>query len=312
MGSFSGSAAIGAGFRLIAREPLAFLVWCLVYFVLVVAPALWMISQVMPAFMALAQSAAAGVEPAPADMTKLQGLILGLEPVMFLGWTASSAVLASAVFRAALTPDDRSAFFLRLGGRELWVGLVVLVMLVLYFIAVLVMMLPALMIAGAAAATQSNGIVALAPLVMIIGFSVIVWAFMRLSIGPPASFDKGTFLLFESWSLTRGHALRMFGVALALVVIIWFAELVLSIAGVVIFFAANDIEVLSNTWASDPSKAFTGVSPVTWIMLGAFFAVFATWMHVLFWAAWAEIYRGITTTEPAEPAWRTAASAPSG
>ena len=59
MGSFSGSAAIGAGFRLIAREPLAFLAWCLVYFGFVTAPALWMISQLMPTVMALAQSAAA-------------------------------------------------------------------------------------------------------------------------------------------------------------------------------------------------------------------------------------------------------------
>ena len=297
---------------MIAREPLAFLAWCLVYFGFVTAPALWMISQLMPTVMALAQSAAAGIDPTAGEMTRLQGLILGLEPVLFLGATASSALLACAVFRAALTPEDRHFFFLRLGARELWVGLVVLVMLALYAIAIVVMMLPALMVAGAAAATQSNGMIALAPLLMMLGFGVIVWGFMRLSLGPPASFDKGTFLLFESWAMTRGHALRMFGVALALVVIIWLAELVLSLAGVAIFFAANDIEVLSSTWSSDPSKAFSGVSPMTWVVLAALFTVFSTWVHVLFWAAWVEIYRGVTTTEPVEAAWRTSAPELSG
>jgi hypothetical protein len=53
MQNISVGAAIGEGFRLIRREPLALLAWSLVYFVFGVLPSIWLLTQMIPIYIAL-------------------------------------------------------------------------------------------------------------------------------------------------------------------------------------------------------------------------------------------------------------------
>src|ERR1700755_1712497 len=58
MQSFSCGAAIGAGFRVIGRHPLAVLAWAAVYLIFVLAPALAVVRYVLPDVLAGVQQAA--------------------------------------------------------------------------------------------------------------------------------------------------------------------------------------------------------------------------------------------------------------
>jgi hypothetical protein len=300
MAEFSGGSAITAGFRLIGREPLAFLVWTLVYLVIGVLPAGWMLSEILQGFGPLMEAAKTGGEPRMDDMFAFQARMLRFQGLYYLAAIVSMTLLLSAVYRACLGTRPDGVFHLRLGTQELWLGLVILVLYVLMFIGMFVMMLPMFIVIGVMAATKSEALAWVAPLIMFVGFGVIVWAALRLSLAPIMSFQENTFRLFESWSVTRGHALKMFGVALALIVIIWIIELVL---GAVAFGAVLGQLPAQGLADADPMQPFQALQRMGlgfWAAVAVGVALLGTFFNVLFGAAWAEIYRGLTpAVEPA-------------
>ena len=72
----------------------------------------------------------------------------------------------------------------------------------------------------------------------LIAVVVLVWLGLRLSMAAPMTFVDRQFRLFESWSLTRGSAWRLLGVAVLSLLMVFVLELV--VAGVVLgaMFAA--------------------------------------------------------------------------
>ena len=302
MGEFSADRAITAGFRLIGREPAAFLVWIVAYLVIGVAPQMGAFALILPQWSRLMQEVAASAASHStmnsAAMMRAQFGMLQLEPLIWITSLVSHTVLFAAVYRAVLFPEDRRFFYLRLGGRELWLGLVLMVLVVMAFLLMLVTMLPTGIAIGlmAALGRGAPGVQFLAfPLVFAV-LAAVVWVLLRLSLAPPQSFAERGFRLYESWDLTRGHAGKMFLVVLAFVVMAWIAEAIL--AAVLLGLAGGFADPASLwTWVRHPRFDLAALAP--WLVAGGLaVGVLSVAFITLFAAGWAEIYRDLTR-EPA-------------
>jgi len=287
--------AIRAGLSLVGREPLAVCVWALTYLLVALLPSVWVMLRLAPEFTALATAN-------PQDVSQMMGLqmkMLQAQGVGYLGSIVLMALLASATYRAVLDPQDRRYFYLRLGSREFWVGLVWVVLMVMLFMGWFVLMIPLMIvgaIAGAAKAGAIGGLFVLLAAVAL--FGVLVWAALRLSMGPVMSFAENSFVLFESWRLTRGAGWRLFGALLALWALLVVVELALFVVVMVVAaavpFPAFDAAALAEPGAM--SRLL--LHPVAVLGMLLLSLVTAAWYAVC-GGAWADLYRQLTAPEPA-------------
>lgn len=288
MGRISVGEALGAGFALIRREPVAFLVWCAIYFLISALPRAVVWPQMMEVYRSIGSNPQAAL-PAQSRLGAYQpvSLILGL---------ALFAVMPAAIFRAVLFPEDRRFFYLRLGMREFWTFIVTLVVVVMWMIGIIALMVPVgIFTVGVAAAASGAGGAAVAVLVVLVGYFAAIglstWFVLRFSLAPVMSFAENTFRVPESWRLTKGHAWRMFLVGLGLFAMVVILEVAL-LAGAFAFLTvggSGPVSVFRN-----PNQMFVLISQVTLPQMLAgsvVLAVLAVWGYVMGGAAWASIYR---------------------
>ncbi len=298
MGDFSGTGAIGAGFRLIGREPLAFLAWILSFLLLGVLPQVGFFAAILPQWSRMMQEIAAH-GPAHTPMTSLgmfraQAGMMQLQPLVWLSSLVSRTLVLSAIYRAVLEPEDRGFFYLRLGMRELWLGLTMLVLVVVAILLMIVAMVPTMILVGfiAALAHEAPGVQLMIVPVTFLAMGVVVWVLLRLSMATPMSFAQRGFRLYESWDLTRGQAGKMFFVALAFVVMAIGFEVVVGCLGLVALGGFAGVEHLSD-WVLQPKFDLARIMP--WVVgAGVAASIIATAIFTLFGAGWAEIYRELT------------------
>jgi len=295
MQKISGREALFAGFRLIGREPVAFLAWCVVTFALGIVPQVTSLGASLQVLAAMA----GGGDALSAEAMAAQQQVMAVQPLIWLSSLAMIALLPAAVFRAVLRPEDRAFLYLRLSGREFWLVLIVLVMFVMYIVAILVGMIPFLIVVAVTAVAAggsgepSGGAAALGglfgALTMLALIVVILWGALRFSFAPVMAFADSTFRLTESWKLTRGHGWKMFLVALALTVLTTIIYVV--VLGVIIAVAGLDLANLATTMASDPQALIAQIG-APWLVVGAVATtVLSAAYYVLWAAAWAEMYR---------------------
>lgn len=295
MKTFSFGGAVGSGFGVIARNPLAFLVWCAVYLVVALGPLALMAAAMWPQFSALAALAEAEIAPdspaATRQMTTLMGQVNALSLLQWVTSLASSALIMGAVFRAVLEPDNRHGFFLRLGRQELWLALCLIVVGVVAILLVALSTIPIVLtslvlVAAGPSQTLAPGVgFGIAAIVLIV-LGAMVWLFVRFSLGLPMSFADSYFRLFDSWRLTSGHAAKMALVGVAVGVIAILVQLAFFLGFI---FAA--VAVLGPAAESDVAPlTFAQVSPILALaaVLMAFVSVFGM---VLYSAPLAAIYR---------------------
>jgi hypothetical protein len=304
MDSFSFGQALGAGFRVIGRKPLAVVIWAAVYLLLVALPALALAAFVLPQTVAAYQQMAVHVGPPdPAQMMALRSRTFGLQPAIWLLSVVANTVVIAAIFRAVLEPGNSRWGYLRLSGRELWLGLTYLVILVMSLIMIFVLALPIGIGAAVVAAVgehggATGGGAVLLALVGLVGAGVIVWVLLRLSMALPMSFAQGRFLLYESWEVTRGHALKIFLVFLVL----WIALAVVE-AALVSAVAFHFIPLFrqGTAWQTFTAASLTDtlrrLGPVIagFVIVGS---VVGMAVHAILFAPLAEIYRELTAEAP--------------
>ena len=304
MANFSVTRAATSGFDVIGRAPLAVLAWGLVVLLALVAPMaalLWsMIPQFMTLLVALPPPGAEGPsDPAMvARIMQLQGSMMGLNLLSWLGGTFVKAVIAGAVFRAVLEPEQKRFAYLRVGAAEFWLAMVMLVEMVLlmiaYFVLALIVMVLGVVIYLAAAHAGATAQILSFALIGLLGLTAVgalVWCALRLSMAGPLSFTERQFRLFESWAFTRGQTLRLLGtVALLAVFIIVLEVVVYGIMGLGVFATGTRIVGLVEALRDQPPSAwlhalwpFAAVAAVVFSFLGA------GAMAVLY-APWATIY----------------------
>lgn len=303
MTTFSFGGAVGAGFGVIARNPLAFLAWCAVYLVVALGPLALMAATVWPQFGALAALAEAEVEPdSPAATQQMMSLMGQINALSLLQWAtslASSALIVGAVFRAVLEPQNRRWFFLRLSRQEFWLALCLVVVAVVGMLLVALSTFPIVitslvLVAAGPTQTLTPGVGLGLGAMVLIALGAMLWLFVRFSLGLPMSFADSYFRLFESWTLTRGHAAKM---VLVGVVVSVLAALVQIAVFVGFIFAA--VAILQPTAEFDVTTlSFAQVAPILALaaVLMALVSVFGT---VLYSAPLAQIYRQLAP-DPAD------------
>ncbi|MEO7027081.1 MAG: hypothetical protein ABI056_05955 [Caulobacteraceae bacterium] len=213
MTKLSPVAAASEGFRLIRREPGAFLAWT----------GLWLAWFVVTA-VALASGRKVVVATAVEHRTLWQivshfGAFTALLVGVFLLLWGTTAV---AVFRAVLQPGERRFFYLRLGRDELRMALISLALFILAPVFggaptfLLIALFSPLMAAIPAAARDIAEVGAL------ITVAVEVWLWVRLSLIAVETFDERRFHLSAYWPLTRGRFWYLLGCYVVFFLIVFF------------------------------------------------------------------------------------------
>jgi hypothetical protein len=144
-------------------------------------------------------------------------------PILIFG----AVMLNAAAYRAVLKPEQKSWGYLRIGGDELRMFVVALVLgllfMVLYFIVVFTG------VAVVAAAGRSPTAIAV---FAVLAFCLFAFLAIKLSLAFVMTFAEKKIRIFESWSLTDGHflgLLAMYAIVLVFLIIlvcgVYFIEL---------------------------------------------------------------------------------------
>jgi hypothetical protein len=217
---------LGGAFGLVRREPLAVLVWALLY---LAAMALLLLAM-RPAFEIYADlisSQLAAAPGKPLDPQALQPYIARLQAVAGIGFLgqiglfALQTTLFTAAQRAVLRPAERRFFYLRFGMAELiQMGLAFLLIIGLSFGSLLAMLILGIVVGIAAAASGSP---AVAVLLFAISFLVLmggtIYVMVRLSLAFPLTFIRGDLVIGESWRLGRGRFWPLFGAYFVIMIV---------------------------------------------------------------------------------------------
>lgn len=293
------------GLGVIVRQPMAVLAWAGVLLLLGVLPAAGLMSAFLGSLAEIARMDASGIEPSPDALVPAMSAAFAMQPVLLVTSLAVRAILTAAVFRAVLEPDERRWFYLRLGARELWLALMIVVFGVLSFVVMIPMsavLVPLLMVL---AMGSDGNVLAVLPIMLtavLIALAVLGWLFVRFSMALPMTFTEQRFRLFESWTMTRGQTWRLIGVGLLLIGIVLALELALLALIVVVSLAflgegGLDEAAASAFFAQDASIWMAELAPwaVGMALVGALLGSVVT---TILAAPWAEAYRQLSGARP--------------
>lgn len=282
MAGFSVERALGAGFGVIRRKPLALLAWGAVYLVFGLGPSMAAYWRAYPAL--LAQS----LHPETSDPQAMAAAMSGMFawwPLIYLCSIVTISVLYGAVFRAVLTPEDDRFFYLRLSLREMWLGLTILALGIVCAIG--------LAVVGVTLVLLGQNAPWFVTLFAVIGSMVgVVWLLLRMSLSIVIAFAEARFVFVDSWALTRGHAVSLLGTSLALIVIIIVIELLLLVP----FSLAFGLTGAYQAMATDPEFM---AHHVPWLVGSlVIFGLFGAMVHAITGAPWASIYQQLKSDAP--------------
>ena len=181
-------------------------------------------------------------------------------PVLLLALAVIS-IMAAAVYRLIFRHADANFGYVRLGADELRL----MAVSVICFLLLIGSVVAATVVIGLIFVVLSlafPNILLLAPLVGTIGiFAAAAITFVRLSLAPAATFAEQRLVIFESWTLTRGHFWGLFAayfLAIASIVTIWVLAFVVcvGVAGAVLLVTGGQLsDVMNVLTASDGSIA---------------------------------------------------------
>lgn len=294
--------ALGEGFRLVGRRPLDVMVWGLAYFVFGILPMIaifWWLSGSWIEWARQLDAHPGAMDPRQmfAEQLKFQAI----QPIIFLAGLVGRTVLWAAVLRAVLTPADRGFFYLRFSKTELWLGLLLLVQGVCIFLTVFGLMIPVMIfwIPTIMAANQNSfggWEIPLGILAALAAIAVFVWLLIRFSMAAPMTFVASQFRLFESWSLTRGHALGLLGLYFVNAVIVGCIGMVVELAIAAVVFSALagfgagwDPNWVEGFFRRDPQTVIAALAP--WVIGGGLvMSVLIGVFSALMLGPWARAY----------------------
>jgi hypothetical protein len=286
---------LGAGFGLIRRHPGAVAAWAVVYIVVGVLPQLAVLALMAPAISELMRSASSGAAPGMDVVLQTQAHVNQLQPLTWITTVVSEALLFGAAYRAVLFPQERSFFFLRAGMREVWLGLVILVLIVGMIVAMVATLIPVGIVFGVLSFALrgggpfASGLMGVSAVIVVLG--VLAWLGLRFSLAPPMSFAERRFRLFESWTATRDHAWSMFIVALVFVLIAIGVELATMLVGFLVAGGRDGLLSLVDVVRQGQfSLAQAAPFLVAYLLM---VGVFAAGFFALVGGAWAQMYRDL-------------------
>lgn len=294
------------GVRLIARRPLAVLIWAAILFVATAVPIALLFGTIGPAFAEILKQTSTGAEPSPADILALDMKLMAINPLLTLCSLVGRVVLMCAIFRAVLEPQDSRFGYVRLGKAELLTGLVYLCLVIIF---AMLMVAGLLLVAGFAVAgyVASRWLgIALGLLLALALLIAVFWVGLRLALAMPMTFAERRFRLFESWERMRGHVLQLFLVGLLSVVIVLLIEVIVgSVVGVaaIVALATHPLNGagVEAFFHRPPSEWMGVIAP--WLLLGGvIFSILGAALYAVMYAPLAAAYRALVPAAAAETA----------
>ncbi len=285
-----------SGFGVIGRHPIAPIVWGVVALALAIGPMLLVLPTMLDFFAMAVHGARSGAEPDMTEMMRLQNQMNMVSPLSWIAGLLSYAVTTGALFRAMLKPAEKSWFFMRVGMGELMLVAVSIVYVILFVVAFLVAALVVGIIGFAVGQASQNAGVIAAVVSGLVALCVLLWAGLRFSLAFAMSWERKSFLLFESWKLTAGN-----GLALVLMAVVNFIVcVVISIFIFSLLFGVGAFAVLGNGGfealsGSNPEAFFTPerlMALLPWgIALITLSTIVQAYINVAMTAPYAEAYR---------------------
>lgn len=289
--SFSATEAAFEGFRIVRRNPLAILFWGLAYVLFFVA-FFALVGGQLAAILAQAEALQGG-EP---DMADIQALGMSYSALLGVGLPLSiivGAVLSAGVARGVLFPAQKAFGYLRLGGDELRVMAVSLVLGILMAVGSFVLF----MVVGVAAALVGQANTGAGILTgVLLGLACValaIWIAVRLSLAVPITVAEKRIAPFASFALTRGKALPILGMAVIAVIMSFLVSLLGSIVSLpVVMITGGGLQQLATMEGMSTAQILQAAGPglLAWGVLNAI--VSALQLAVLY-APFSAAYRDI-------------------
>lgn len=270
--TFSPTEAALEGFRIAREKPRVILVWAVVNLIVSVVMALVLVSAFGPTLVeleAMSQQGSEDPEQALAMFERLAPLYALMIPAGLL----VIAVTSAAVYRIVLRPEDDRFAYLRLGGDELRLVLLMLIYLVLAIGFTFAVTLVAGLLAAGAAALGGGAGALIGVLIGLGTLAFMIFVIVRLSLAGPMTFAQGRLKVFESWRLTKGHFWRLLGayvLALALTVVVLLLALIIY-AAIAAISVGGDLSQVGAVFAPDMSSvgAYFTTSMIIYLLFGA-------------------------------------------
>lgn len=226
--SFSATDAAFEGFRIVRRNPLAILFWTLAYVIFFVA-FFALVGGQLASIIAQAEALQGG-EP---DMAALQALGLSYATLLGFGLPMGlvvGAVLSAGVARGVLYPSQKAFGYLRLGGDELRVMAVNIILGILMGVGSFVLFMVVALVAGLVAQGNQGAGVLTGVLLGLAAIVLLCWVALRLSLAVPITMVEKRIAPFASFAATKGKTLPILGMA----VIAFIMSILVSLLGSII------------------------------------------------------------------------------
>ena len=257
--TFSATDAAFEGFRLVRRHPLTVVFWSLAYLA-AFAIFFGLFASGLASIMAVTESLQ-GTEPTPADIEGLSQTYVAFFAVAMPLGLVLAAVLNAAVARAVIRPQDKAFGYLRLGIEELRVLAVTLVLALVFGVASIVLFAVVGVLAGLATAVNPGLGVLVGVLTGLAAAVALGWAMVRLSLAVPITVAEGRIALFDSFGLTRGHALSLFGMAVIAFIMTLLVGLLLSVVALPVTMMSGGVEQLAALEGASTAEIFRTAGP---------------------------------------------------
>lgn len=292
------------GLRLTRERPKAILAWAGVNLLIGLVSSALIISLAGPetaAFIALSQQPQNDPAALMTTYGKIAPAFLLVMPLTLLYF----ALLAAAVNRVVLRPDEADWHGLALGKDELRQLAVLVLLVLLFFVLYLGFLIVALILAALVGvmAAVSTGSAAAAGLGVFVAIALVLAALLfvavRLSLAGPLTFAQRRIRIFGSWRLTRGRFWPLFGgylLAFVLIMIIYLLGMLVALgAGA----ALGGLRGAGAIFRPDFTSFESYFTPLTLAYL-PFASLLTALTTAIHGAAAAEAYRQITEASAAE------------
>ncbi|WP_184717610.1 hypothetical protein [Caulobacter sp.] len=213
------------GLRTVRRKPKAVAAWAA--FALVMLPVLGLIVQIVLGPEGRAVLRGRGASADPREILELVTHLGGAMVLLIVLALAIGAVLAAAIIRSVLQPDDKRFAYLRLGKEEIQL---LIVSLITWVAALLATVIPsgAVVLGTALLSGSASTWFAFLGGLAVIGLSL--WIAVRLSLLGPHAFSHHHIDVRTAWIQTHGQFWRL----LAMYVMVIVMTAVISIVGTIV------------------------------------------------------------------------------
>jgi hypothetical protein len=298
MATFSASDAAFSGFTLARSKPRVFLIWSLV---LVAMSVVTSAVTILTAGRAIMDMQAAGQSDDPQVALQALATLAPFYLVALIFTLLYYGVATAAVNRMVLRPEDDRNAFIRLGGDEMRMVLVMIAQwLIGAGVSFAAVLLTAVLAGVASAAGGAVAGVIVGILIGAAGVALILLVSVRLSLALPQSFATGRVNIFGSWALTRGRFWPILGAyLLAIILLIVTYLLAFAVMAVVALGLGGGLAGVMGLFEPDMSTLATFFSPamIIYTVLGGFLSALAL---MVMYAPAATIYRDVAQPATAE------------